>query len=520
MLEPWVDLPKTQTDPTTIIEQIADDLAVHNADPNAHMDSLASLETHRTSQIVDHLAESVVNDKLKPTSRRYVAIVDPNDDTAFDTLQSAVDYAVTRGGGTILIVRGNYYIAADFTLPFNCNVEGLGIGQTFLLSNTTSSVINCGSFTLQSYTGSITSTSGTSGSSNISYAAITSSSFVALDIGTVIQVSGPSKFYRIIARPTSTTAVLDTTLTANMSGNLSTFLAIYLTNGSNIGTFDITGDIGNYGIYPGCTYAIKTMAFANVSDITASEINLDNELLLTVNWSGSTGWHVIYGNTSPPYTQSIANLTLGSSSAGVDIYGDDTSGSVNMDYVYQYAAATAFECYANDYFTNDVTNSTIILPSAGVGFSGSNFNVGDTWIGGTSGTIHLLGNNTNCTFENIVFQCSGTGTKISASPQTNIRIVNSKIYNFGTSTIGAASSGAFGDRTVFSQNFVQIRSSNTMDFGGYYNLINGNVFESSGSTGTRLISGSNKNIFTDNHTEIIVTNSGTNNTVADNIVGV
>lgn len=121
---PWDGLPKTQIDPTTIDEQIAADIAAHNADPDAHMEALASLAQHRESEIVDHLAESVVNDKLAVFSRSFVAIVDPASDTDFDTIQGALAYAITKGGGTILITPGDHYITGAVKIPETVNFVG------------------------------------------------------------------------------------------------------------------------------------------------------------------------------------------------------------------------------------------------------------------------------------------------------------------------------------------------------------------------------------------------------------
>lgn len=60
----WGALPKTQTDATTIDDAIAAAIAVHNADPDAHLEAGGSLQSHKASEIIDHEALSVVADKL------------------------------------------------------------------------------------------------------------------------------------------------------------------------------------------------------------------------------------------------------------------------------------------------------------------------------------------------------------------------------------------------------------------------------------------------------------------------
>ena len=59
----WESLPKNQTDSTTILEAIANLIAEHNNDPDAHNLADQSLYLHRQNEILDHLAGSVKNDK-------------------------------------------------------------------------------------------------------------------------------------------------------------------------------------------------------------------------------------------------------------------------------------------------------------------------------------------------------------------------------------------------------------------------------------------------------------------------
>lgn len=139
MAEPivWEDIPKSQVDPTTIDEAIADAIEVHDADPEAHLQALASLEAHRTNEILDALAESVVNDKLYPTARAYVAIVDASSPTDYDTLDSAVAYAITKGGGTILLTPGDHYVGSVLEIPRNINLLGVDVESTIIHTDNT-----------------------------------------------------------------------------------------------------------------------------------------------------------------------------------------------------------------------------------------------------------------------------------------------------------------------------------------------------------------------------------------------
>jgi len=60
----WQELPKSQISSETIEVAIARILADHNTDPSAHAESGESIWTHKQQEIIDHLAESIVDDKI------------------------------------------------------------------------------------------------------------------------------------------------------------------------------------------------------------------------------------------------------------------------------------------------------------------------------------------------------------------------------------------------------------------------------------------------------------------------
>jgi len=60
----WGDLTKSQADNETIEEAIARLIAAHNADEESHLATGQSLQSHKASEIIDHLAQSVYRDKL------------------------------------------------------------------------------------------------------------------------------------------------------------------------------------------------------------------------------------------------------------------------------------------------------------------------------------------------------------------------------------------------------------------------------------------------------------------------
>ena len=117
----WGDLDRANNDGTKIDQAIDEAITAHNDDPDAHLGADQALESHRASEIIDHRAESVVNDKIATIARAYVAIVDPSSDVDFDTIESAVDYAAAKGGGTIYLAAGDHYISGAVQLPMNIN---------------------------------------------------------------------------------------------------------------------------------------------------------------------------------------------------------------------------------------------------------------------------------------------------------------------------------------------------------------------------------------------------------------
>lgn len=63
-MDTWGFLPKSQNDPQTILEAIAEKIAEHNAAPSAHLVAGGSLAVHRENDTIDHPAGSVVADKI------------------------------------------------------------------------------------------------------------------------------------------------------------------------------------------------------------------------------------------------------------------------------------------------------------------------------------------------------------------------------------------------------------------------------------------------------------------------
>jgi hypothetical protein len=63
-IDVWGLVPKAQDDAQKIDEAISAAITAHEEDPDAHLGAGEALDSHRASEIIDHLAESIVTDKI------------------------------------------------------------------------------------------------------------------------------------------------------------------------------------------------------------------------------------------------------------------------------------------------------------------------------------------------------------------------------------------------------------------------------------------------------------------------
>ena len=115
----WGMLEKSQEDNETIEEAIARLITAHLADSNAHLGAGESLTSHRASEIIDHLALSIVEDKI---AERNVTIDHLEDfgsmwrlSLPLETLDGWSIY--TSGGATVQNNVGKMI----FSVPYNAN---------------------------------------------------------------------------------------------------------------------------------------------------------------------------------------------------------------------------------------------------------------------------------------------------------------------------------------------------------------------------------------------------------------
>jgi len=105
----WGALIKSIFENKTIATYIYEMIAAHEADPDAHLSATGSLQSHKASEIIDHLALSIVTDKLEEhsvtvekTSIAGKLVLQP----LFDTLDAW--YSLKEGTGANITAKVGY----------------------------------------------------------------------------------------------------------------------------------------------------------------------------------------------------------------------------------------------------------------------------------------------------------------------------------------------------------------------------------------------------------------------------
>jgi len=125
MPDTWGMLPKSQIDPEIIEAAINRIVKAHNEDETAHLGLGQSLQSHKASEIIDHIAKSIITHKLAEVSRFFYAIVAPTGED-FTDIQAAIDMTKAYGRGVVMIRKGIYTLTKNLVLKSNVSLEGEG----------------------------------------------------------------------------------------------------------------------------------------------------------------------------------------------------------------------------------------------------------------------------------------------------------------------------------------------------------------------------------------------------------
>ena len=103
----WGLLQKSQADNETIEEAIARLIAVHEADETSHLEVGESLQSHKASEIIDHLAESIVADKIANNQISPFKFSFKNV-TSIQGVQSIDCFGIFTSGAPVAVTLPNY----------------------------------------------------------------------------------------------------------------------------------------------------------------------------------------------------------------------------------------------------------------------------------------------------------------------------------------------------------------------------------------------------------------------------
>ena len=140
----WGQLAKSQISAEKIEVAIDRHIQEHEDDENAHIEEGESLYSHKASEIIDHIVDSIITDKIKDgiitnpkikvEARTYRAIVDSAGEGDYTDIQDAIDYVngLDIGGGAILILPGTYQPEEDIILYSNIDLIGVDPKTTII----------------------------------------------------------------------------------------------------------------------------------------------------------------------------------------------------------------------------------------------------------------------------------------------------------------------------------------------------------------------------------------------------
>lgn len=131
----WGNLEKSQTDAEKIEEAIARLILEHCEDETAHLGEGQSLQSHKASEIIDHLAESIIADKIRDYSINPAHLTS-NKVAVCPALESLTVWtpggagsATLKLGSLELVSGGVLYNLISVSAPSISNETNLGVNN-------------------------------------------------------------------------------------------------------------------------------------------------------------------------------------------------------------------------------------------------------------------------------------------------------------------------------------------------------------------------------------------------------
>lgn len=503
----WAGLERANNDPTTIDQAIAEAVVAHDNDPDAHVQPGQSLESHRASEIIDHRAESIVNDKIKANTRAYVAIVDPSTEYDFDTIEAACQYARRVGGGNILVMPGTHYINDIVTIDKTISLTGIDIDNTIVVGNSNARPMFFYKPFNRSLTYGINTASMANGSPDITvdmletldYEAVTG--YVITQGATTLWATGTIQSF------TSPTKIR---MSANQTSTKSTSSAVLVpTFGVVTGSKSFVVPVGNscskMGIQPGMRFKLGT----SNTLYTIMSIADDTTFLVDKNFVDSTGRYPMVVGAPMTGAMTIQNISLKSADRHIFtiISGSYDDAHNETLYLRECSVETNALVSYNESPNWNLERCTFLLK---LGF-------GDEITAEVRATDCIMMANQNGTgfgyfmgqlyLERCSFIANGfTGHTWLAGVEDMSMITNCIFESTAMLSLGDYQGKFIGNTVVMT-------GTNAMSVSGGQG-----AFSSNWITRIKFESGSSYHVFVGNITDITPTNSGTNNLLANNVL--
>ncbi len=513
----WENLAKNGMNPQTIPAFVDEKIGEHNANATAHLASEASLAAHRASVVCDHRAESVVNDKIQLSARRYKAIVDPTDEEAFDTIASAIIYAKENGGGAVFLTAGTHYVVEPLELPRGVDIEGEGVEETIIDFDSGDNSINPqavyrigGTFNKKGST--------TIGSPIVTFDDPQDWEAQGVIVGAQIYTSGAAGINSIIESidsSTQLTAVANATATSSSKNQVS-YLSCNVNPATNVATFSTLCELENAGMKKG-----QQLIFEGGYPVNPVIKNFPSDYSITMSFTPDgieDEFGVEVENISNP-VQYIKGCTLQNSTADYFINDAGNEAIYNITDCLFTKGVRAF--YQQIAYTKagTIEGCTFSLMDGSELYSAANVTINNCEFDITETIDWVICGDENMTIDNC---------RVNVKPGINVgflrdnlrmsAITNCTVYGVNGiyKTSGGTLYNGYGNR--IQANRVTFKDGENPNFRGRNNIVIGNQLTTTASYAITIPSGYNKNTFIGNLINKTIINNATGSTIANNTV--